>query len=525
MPLLEEVDGSLLECTYDKSKNQVLLSSRSNLSYEMLKSLEQEKSETAISKYYSVLEKLDEKYVDCVAICNSKSASQGEMKKSVDDFDLTYKEMLKKVEWEEERIDLMIRKATIDGLKINFIPDHRYDLMGKQAKDVIEQFNLIEKEIRILNLSPDAKESLDFHMYRGFVFSKFPPTMYPEQRKIAIADAMLVIYHVSQQIEDKIDQTPAFYKKMASAFTVFAKGVENPPVSLQFISLGLQFIEKNRKLEGQIDQSLKIIEQKLVELQKEFEKSMIKINLNNLPDLSFCIEDKGMKTELDKINAESIEKEFEEIDRIDRILFRTFQDYSDIKQTISNLQRSIGAYRKYIEEEKEPSKIFRAKLRSLFLRNYLNYLTNYSSIKKLKSISDQIIEEIKFLSEKSPKDDICLAELHVYRGCIYIMYPRIKDKSHKFLPYDIAIKDFNDLNEMGVHLHRDIKAFQYMIYGQHMLNYDPINAVQLLKEAVGLTYCPTVKSNSQKMLNDFFGKFNPIQSSLSFDPNSILKLK
>ena len=150
------------------------------------------------------------------------------------------------------------------------------------------------------------------------------------------------------------------------------------------------------------------------------------------------------------------------------------------------------------------------------MRNYLNYLSNSSEYKKFVSTFDQIVSE--FNNQKVPNDEICKAELHGFRGCVFITYPRIE----KGLYYDLAIKDFNALSGNTI-LHRDLRAFQYMMFGQHMLKYDPIKAVELLKRSIDLAHCPTVKSQSKATLNEFTGSFQTIRPCLQFNTGNMLK--
>lgn len=460
--------------------------------------------------YYSIIEKLDEDYVDCVAAYNSPNISESDAHMLINKFVQTYENMLEKANWEEERIDIMIRKATIDGLRISLIPTDQYKTIDKACKDVVRQFNLIEKEIKLLNLSLDTKESLDFHMYRGFVYSKYPATYYPNERKIAISDAMIVISLIQQNIESKLIKfSHAFYKKMASAFTVFAKGIENPPVSMKFVTLGLEFIQLHEKMTHMNDSSLDILRSKLIQLKKEFDKNLIEIKIQE--DIQ-ADQDVPMEKSIE-VNLSSIEKSVDQMEKIDKILFRTFQDYNNPSQVISNCQRSIKAYNDYMLEEQSPNQIFRAKLRSLFLGSYLNYLTNYQNVNLFQKTFDKIVIEFKELGRKIPEDINCYGELCLFRGGVCITYPRTGLSNQN---YDLAIKDFNEITDKGIYLHNDIKAFQYMLYGQHMLKYDPISATKLLKQALNLTKCDTIRVTSEHLLKEFYNSFNPVHPQLSF---------
>lgn len=502
IPLFQDIDSTLEGC-YDEVKNTFFITSRPII--KMIEGIEKSDLERDMIKQYSIIESLDDDYVNCALISDNSS----ELKTKTDQFIQKYEGMLEISQWEEECIDIMIRKATLDGLKINLISSYRYDLLMKESAKVIKQFESIEREIKLLNLSLDTKEALDFHMYRGFVYSKFPAEMYPEQRKIALSDAMITIYCVEEYIKtQRFTPTPTFYKKMAHAFNVFAGGVDNPPVSLKFVTLGLHYLDQCQKMMTHSDPNLTTLQQKLEKKKTEFSNSMVKINLDHLHKLDSI-------PDVQENLTETIEK----MEKIDKILFRPFQDSEEINTLVSNLDRSITAYNKLIKEEKDNVQLFRANLRCLFLRNYHNFLTNYQNIETLISTFDQIILEFQKISKSVPSNPLCQAELHGFRGSVLIAYPRSKNTSQY---YDQAIQDFNNLSTMELVFHKDLMAFVYMMFGKHMLGYDPISAVQLLREAVKLTNCSTVKSQSQKLLDDFFGVFKPICSSIQFDTTKMI---
>lgn len=511
IPILLNRNSSALECHYDSEKKILIISSSSRPVPSLMieEGVERSKVEAAIAKQYSTIETLDEEYVNCGMAPTSKLDAKSK------EFIEKYKIMLNQVQWDEERVDIMIRKATLDGLLISLISrmPWNWEELGEKGRSVIAQFELIEREIKVLNLSLDAKETLDFHMYRGFVFSKLPSWKYPEQREIAISDAMITICTVEQLTKnEQFQPNRIFYKKMAYAFNVFAKGFDNPTVSLRFIDLGLLLVNKCQQMTINDDRGLNDLNQALIEQQNEFKKSIVQINLDDV------IINSGLSILIPQIphKLEGIETQLENMEKIDSILFRTFQQLDEP----SCLKNSMNDYEIYLKEEKNPVQIFRATLRYLFLCNYHNYLISGKNISKCFSVFTAIVSKLEEATERVPDNDLCKAELRLFRGCVFIHFPRSEETKHY---YDCAINDFNHLKKMGVVLHNDIKAFQHMMYGEHMLHYDPLNAIQLLKQASTLAFCSTVKLYSQKLLGEFLRGFNPIRSCLQLDKNNLIQ--
>lgn len=524
--ILQNTELSLLNGRYDSETNTIYITSRSE------SKMIQNSSTNILMKRYDLIEDLDNDYVDC-----AMEGDKQQTETKINEFVEKYEEILKESEWAEERIDVMIRKATLEGLRVALIPSHRYDLLSKNSQKMISQFNAIDQEIRILNLSLDTKEALDFHMYRGFVYSKLPASMYQEQRKIAVSDAMIIIHSIDKLITNKqIQLSGIFYKKMAHAFLVFAKGVDNPPASLKFISLGLEFV-KIAKQKMINDPRLPQLEKTLLLRQEEFKKSLVEINLDNLvtkqeeklqPNETIS---QSINQTIDHneqfqniINSDvsgKIEENVDKMEKFDRILFRTFQDLNDQNQIPANLKIAINSLEEHKREVKNDSiLLFRTELRSLFLSNYLNYLINYQNIDQFVNTFNDIVKKFEDLGKKIPDTLLCKAEMHGFRGCVLILYPRLKGTNQH---YDCAIQDFNELCKIKVDIHHDIIAFQYMMYGQQMLNYDPVNAVKLLRQAVNLASCDTVKIGSQTLLDNFFQVFKPINSSIAFNVKNMIE--
>ncbi len=442
---------------------------------------------------------LDEAYIECCLVPDNQ------MEAAIKKFVVLYKNLLDKAQWSEEQINIRIRKATVDALSILLIPQWK-QFMGavdQAFQEVITQFKKIEKEIQCLNLSLGHEEALDFHLYRGFIFSKLPVSSCREERYIAVADGMILISMQKQLLEE--GKSSIFYKKFAHGCKVFAKGANNPEVSFQFIALGLQLVDRSRSL-GFKDVMLDQIEKELKGVKEVLGKPAEQIDLE-------LLEDSSAHEEVKDQPVESLAQE-----KMDKILLRTFQDIPDPKQLIDNLKRSIEAYQREIKKEEDIIQRFRIELRRLFLSSYLTFLTGYQEPATLVKKYSQLKEDLNQLEQKIPNDLRARAEFHLFRGSIFITYPRraYGEKGDR-LEYDIAIADFNQIKKMGVFFPKDIRGFQYMTYGEHMLNYDPLKAMRLLRAASSSAYCENIKKKSQLLLDQFFKSFNPVRPSIGFD--------
>lgn len=549
---LNKMDVTLLSVNYNSEEESVFISSRPVLK-KMIEGHERKEAEQ-----YSFLDELDEDYMNCILGCKVEAGDQT-FEKNTNNFITKYETLLKQTKWEEEKISIMIRKAAIDGLRINLIPWYRIDRLINEASSVIRQFEAIEQEIKLLNLSLDMNECLDFHMYRGFVYAKFPPQHYPKQRETAIWDAMTMIFYIDQQIQSgKFQPTPLFYKKIAYACEVFANGIDNPSVSIEFVSTGINFINRFQREGTNNDPSVNAIQERLIKMKDKFNQSMVRINLDNLfppfPQLilpnpndselasvdtnkrklieyssssnstsssssvgkiSFGGLEKRRKieTELDLYKIEPIES--------DNILFELFNE-----SNIHKMRESLKNHREHIKKQKDFAQNFRADLRHLFLEHCLNYLihqTHHQSLNdKFREVIDVLYityKKLENMCENLTENDyrICLDEFYLFRGCILITYPRSIDPKH----YNRAIEDFNYLITKKMTISQALRSFQYMIYGEHMLEDNPFHAIPLLKKAVELSGYETINLRANNSINNFFSKFDPIRPCLRLDTKKI----
>ncbi len=506
--------------------------------------------------YYSLLEELDEAYIKCCLVTDNQRETT--IKKFLDQCE----HLLEKAQWSEEAIDVRVRKATIDALKILLIPSYRPDRVNEAFQKVISQFKLIEKEIRLFNLSLDGKEAIDFHLYRGLAFSKLPPSIYREERTIATADGIMLMSSIQKLLEK--EGSAIFYKKVAHGCKLFAEGINHPETSPQFIALGSHLIQKARSL-GFGNPILDQIEGELVS--HLWERAAEPINLELLENPLAPEEAKDPSTE-------SLEEE-----KIDKILYRTYQDIPNPHQLISNLKPSLEVYARESEEEKDPVQQFRMRLRQLFVESHLFFLTAHQEPATLIKKYSQLKEDLHQLEQKIPNNLRARAEFHLFRGSILvahayraygrketsigsgyieaatlvkkysglkeklnpmeetvpeslrgkaeihffrsgmlIAYPREKEDP---LEYATAIADFNKVRMMGAVFPKDICGFHYMTYGAHMLKHDPLRAVRLLQAASRSVHCEDIKKKSERLLDQFFKSFHPIRPSVGFDPKQL----
>ena len=552
---LKKLDMTLLSVNYNSEEESIFISSRPVLK-NMIKG-----HETKEVRQDSFLESLDEDYINCVLGCKVEAGDK-KFKENTINFITKYEGLLKQAKWEEEKISIMIRKAAIDGLRINLIPSGLFSIpqLMRETSSVISQFEAIEQEIKLLNLSLDVNESLDFHMYRGFVYAKFPSKYYRKQTNTAIWDATTMIFYIDQQIKSgKFQPTPLFYKKMAYAFRVFAEGIDNPSVSIEFVSMGIDFIDRSQKEGAHNDSSLIAIKEELIKMKNKFNQSMVRINLDDVfapfPKLllpsandSELTSESGKRKFSEYSSSSSFsssstsagqmslvglekrrrtEKETEldpyEIDltESDKILFEAYNEFN-----ILNMSKSLKEHEEHIKKQIDPVKRFRADLRHLFLEHCLNYLrhqSDYNSLngkfKDVLTVLDRTYQKLKNMGENVTENDfrLCLSEFHVFRGCILITYPRSVDVQH----YNRAIEGFNFLITEKMTISRDLQAFQYMIYGEHMLDDNPFHAIPLLKKAVALSGHDTITSRANNSINNFFSKFDPIRPCLQLDTKKI----
>ena len=510
--------SSSLIAYYDPDNQAIVIISNSRPKMTnplMLTGSEMGNTITTLNTKYSLIESLDEAYVDCAL------SPDETLESNINRFVKKYEGMLKQAVWDEERIDIMTRKATVEGLKINLIPSYRFDLLMSASSSIIQSFEAIEREIRLLNLSLDTQETLDFHMYRGFVYSKFPASMYPEQRKIAISDGMILIQCVDQLMRnERFHPTKVFCKKIAYAFKVFAVGMDNPPVSIKFIRLGLEFITKHNQLTQDKDNCLSPLMIILRKMEEESKNKMVKLD-TAIDPMNIESENKNQRLILPQTicQSESIVDQFEKMEAMDQVLYPAIRDLENPQKNISSLKQSIDGLRELIRNERKSSQIFRMKLRLLFLQNYYNYFNNIEKPQKFVSKLKELVAEFDDLFRKiDPENIICLAEFYGFRGCVFITCPRFEKHTQY---YDQAIKDLNKLNKIEILLHNDVRAFVYMTYGRHMLSYDPLDAVKLIRTTIDLSYSKALKLQAEEILNDFSRNFQPVRPCLQFRQNMI----
>lgn len=474
--------------------------------------------ETSVNSKYSIIESLDEDYVNCAL------APDEQIEDASEKFIEKYKGLLKEAEWDEERIDISIRKATLEGLKIALIPMYRFDLFGPQTQKMIRLFDEIESDIKILNLSLDLQETIDFHMYRGFIFSRLPVHMYPKQREISISDGMITISAVDQLLKNKnFKPNRIFYKKMAYAFSVFAKGMDNPPVAIKFIELGKQFVVECKKNTTFRDPMLRSLEASLNELHEERSKKMIQLDLigfdtNQTKDIgSRLLMPQNIQNDI------NIDKQVDYLEPMDQIVFRFVQGLYSSENKPLKVKACIEELKGHLSRCQDKRSTFRLQMRLVFVRNYYNYLQNKENWKKFQSELKSIVADLNSLSKQIASEDLLVqAEYLGFAGCVYITFPRFGEMAQC---YDQAIINLNKLSKLPISLHKDVLAYLFITYGEHMLQNDPLNAVPLLKQAIEMSPCENLQSQAEQTLNKFLGTLQPVRPCLQFNTGSLLNYK